>query len=76
MYKYILILSIIFVSSVLTGLSITPEITSIEQLQSEPQRWLELIAGNYENNNSVCTNNNSNDSTIIQKGKERDDRKS
>ncbi|MCL2923651.1 MAG: hypothetical protein MGF17_03230 [Trichodesmium sp. MAG_R04] len=68
MYKYILTLSIISVSSVLTGLNITPEITSnlinIEQLQSEKQSTLELIA--------QSSNNNENDSLMA--GEERDAR--
>jgi len=46
MYKYIL--SIILVSSLLTGVSITPEITSnltaLEQLQFQQQKSLQLIA--------------------------------
>ena len=46
MYKYIF--SIIFVSSVLTGLNIilgiTTNLTHIEQLQSEQKRPLELVA--------------------------------
>ena len=52
MYKYIA--SIIFVSSVFTGFSIIPEITSNltaqEQLQSEQQRPSELIAQKGEKN--------------------------
>ena len=57
MYKYILILSITFVSSVLTALNITPEITSnlidIEQRKSEQQRSLELIAQNSDKNDTI-----------------------
>ena len=67
MYKYILTLSIIPVSSVLTGLNITPEITSnlidIKELQSQQQSTLELIAQDSKNNDSFVS------------GEERDTRK-